>query len=154
MGMKDNKHIKPVWFTVSEIDTIEERLNSLSESMAKEGKIIVGCQVSTYAVKPVLLWFDLYYVESEKKKENKYFKIVKFTVPEINSIEDRLEVINKLICEKGGYVAGVQSVKFGFAPQYKIYSMMYLASEEVKDVQVKSEAETSHEHHSEDLGQE
>lgn len=132
--MKENKHIKPVWFMVNEIDTVEDRLNSLSESMAAEGKYIIGCQVSTYAVKPMLLWYDLFYVESEKKRENKYFKIVKFTVPEIGSVEERLEAINKLICDKGGYVVGVQSVKFGFAPQYKIYSMMYLASEKVEDI--------------------
>ena len=131
--MKENKHIKPLWFTVNEIDTVEDRLNTLSESMANEGKYIIGCQVSTYAVKPALLWFDLFYIESDKKKENKYFKSVKFTVPEFDSIEDRLEAINDLICDKGGYVVGVQAVKFGFAPQYKIYSMMYLASEKVDE---------------------
>ena len=63
------------------------------------------------------------------KNPNKYFKTLKFTVAEIDTIDERLNAASKMIEEHGGLVVGCTSpVTFGVKPIHLIYTLIYTAS--------------------------
>lgn len=68
------------------------------------------------------------------KNPNKYFKTLKFTVAEIDTIDERLNATSKMIEENGGLVVGVAApVTFGVKPIRLIYTLIYTAKADLSD---------------------
>lgn len=66
------------------------------------------------------------------KNPNKYFKTLKFTFSEIDTIDERLNAASKMIEEHGGVVVGLASpVTFGVKPTHLIYTLIYTAKSEI-----------------------
>lgn len=66
------------------------------------------------------------------KNQNKYFKTVKFTFSEIDTIDERLNACSKMIEERGGLVVGLAApVTFGMKPSTLIYTLIYTAKNEI-----------------------
>lgn len=69
------------------------------------------------------------------KNPNKYFKTLKFTVAEIDTIDERLNATSKMIEESGGLVVGVTApVTFGVKPIRLIYTLIYTSKADLSDV--------------------
>lgn len=66
------------------------------------------------------------------KNQNKYFKTVKFTFSEIDTIDERLNACSKMIEERGGLVVGLAApVTFGMKPSTLIYTLIYTAKNKI-----------------------
>lgn len=66
------------------------------------------------------------------KNQNKYFKTVKFTFSEIDTIDERLNACSKMIEERGGLVVGLAApVTFGMKPSTLIYTLIYTAKSKI-----------------------
>lgn len=69
------------------------------------------------------------------KNQNKYFKTIKFTVSEIDTIDERLNAASRMIEEQGGLVVGLASpITFGVTPIHLIYTLIYTAKAEIGDM--------------------
>ncbi len=67
-------------------------------------------------------------------KGNKYFKTLRFTPSEIDTIDERLNAASRMIEEGGGTVVGsLPPVTFGLTPIYLVYTLVYTAGQEVSD---------------------
>lgn len=65
-------------------------------------------------------------------RNNKFFKTIKFTVAEIDTIDERLNAASKVIEEHGGLVVGITSpVTFGVKPIFLVYTLIYTAKSEI-----------------------
>lgn len=77
------------------------------------------------------------------KNQNKYFKTIKFTVSEIDTIDERLNAASRMIEEQGGLVVGLASpVTFGVKPIHLIYTLIYTAKAEIGDMIQKAADDT------------
>lgn len=67
-------------------------------------------------------------------KGNKYFKTLRFTSSEIDTIDERLNAASRMIEESGGtVVSSLPPVTFGLTPIYLVYTLVYTAGQEVSD---------------------
>lgn len=68
------------------------------------------------------------------KNQNKYFKTLKFTYDEIDTIDERLNAASKMIEANGGTVVGALSPQtFGLKPIHLIYTLIYTANSKIED---------------------
>ncbi len=68
-------------------------------------------------------------------KGNKFFKTIKFTVAEIDTIDEWLNATSKVIEEHGGTVVGITSpATFGVKPIYLVYTLIYTAKNEISGI--------------------
>ncbi len=68
------------------------------------------------------------------KNQNKYFKTLRFTFSEIDTLDERLNASSRMMEEQGALVVGVTSpVTFGVKPTHLIYTLIYTAKNKIDE---------------------